>query len=97
MSSFEIKQKTKVKVKIYGQDFELHKPTVGQVESLQKLNMNESSDQAKVFEKICDFLNVLGLPKEFSQDMEIEHLTQLVNFLSGAFEFSKKNSEAGPS
>ena len=97
MKSFEIKQKTKVKVKIYGQDFELAKPTVSQIESLQEYSGMEGTSQAEIFAKICGFLDILGLPKDFSKDMEIDHLMELINFLSGELNFSKKNSEDGQS
>lgn len=93
--SFEIKQKTKVKVSLYGQDFELHKPTVRQVEELQKFSNVENKTQSEQFEAICNFLDVLGLPKDFSMEMEIDHLIKLINHLTGELGFSKKKSEAG--
>lgn len=95
MKSFEIKQKTKVKVKIYGKEFELSKPTVSQIESLQMYSGMEGSTQSEIFEKICGFLDILGLPKDFTKDMEIDHMMELINYLSGELNFSKKNSEAG--
>jgi len=93
--SFEIKQKTKVSVKIYGKEFELTKPTVGQVEELQKYSIVDESDQKSQFDSICGFLSVLGLPLEFSKEMEIGHLTDLVTYLSGELNTDKKKSEAG--
>ena len=97
MSSFVIKQKKKVKVEIYGEHFELHKPTVGQIEEMQSYAHIEGSDPKQVFDKITSYLDFLGLPKEFSLNMEIDHLMELINFLSGELNFSKKNSEVGPS
>lgn len=93
--SFVIKQKTKVTVEIYGQKFDLHKPTVSQVEELQKYTDMEGKSQAEQFTLICGFLEVLGLPKDFSKDMELDHLIQLINYLSGELNFSKKKSEGG--
>jgi hypothetical protein len=93
--SFVIQQKTKVKVSIYGKEFELQKPTVGQVEELQKYsNVEEQTEQQK-FESVCGFLEVLGLPRSFSMDMEVDHLVQLIEFLSGELNLTKKKSEAG--
>jgi len=92
---FEIKQKTKVKVKIYDSEFELRKPTVGQVESLQKLSGIEKKTEQEQFEAIVSFLEVLGLPSDFSKDMEIDHLIKLINHLSGELNLDKKKSEAG--
>ena len=96
-SSFEIKQKTKITVSIYGQSFELTKPTVGQVEELQKYNTSEDKDkpQNEIYDSICGYLSVLGLPVEFSKQMEIDHLVQLINYISGELNFDKKKSEAG--
>lgn len=92
---FEIKQKTKVKVNIYGKEFSLSKPTVGQVESLQKLSGIEKKSESEQFELIMSYLDVLGLPVEFSKQMEIDHLIKLINHLSGELNISKKKSEAG--
>ena len=89
--SFEIKQKTKVTVKIYGEEFSLMKPTVEQVEFIQSNNSDKEKSEKEVFDDICKFLEILGMPSEFSKKMEIDHLLQLIEYLSGAFkEDSKK-------
>lgn len=93
--SFEIKQKTQVNVKIYGKEFNLTKPTVGQVEELQKYTSIKGEDQKSQFDSICGFLKVLGMPLEFSKEMEIDHLTDLITYLSGELNVDKKKSEAG--
>ncbi len=93
---FEIKSKTKLTVKLYGEEFHLSKPTVEQVELLQFESSIGKKTTAEQFEIICDALNLLGLPKEFSKKMEIDHLIQLINYLSGALDFDKKKApEAG--
>lgn len=93
--TFEIKQKTKVKVTIYGQVFELKKPTVAQVEELQGIADLEKKSAKEQFSIICDMLEVLGMPKDFTSDMEIDHLIDLIKYLSGELNLDKKKSEAG--
>ncbi|MCA9313678.1 hypothetical protein KDA08_05210 [Candidatus Saccharibacteria bacterium] len=92
---FEIKQKTKVDVKIYGQQFELKKPTVKQIELLQEHTSLDGKSESEQFRSVCEFLDILGLPKEFSKEMEIGHLLQLVTYVSGELNLDKKKSEAG--
>jgi len=94
---FEIQQKTKVKVKVYGNEFEMAKPTVGQVEKLQSLSNTEGKSDGQKFEMICDFLAILGMPKEFTMQMEVDHLLKLISYLSGELDLDKKKEEkAGP-
>lgn len=85
--SFEIKQKTLVKVKIYGEEFELKKPTVGQIEELESadLDKKKSDKGSVVYNKITKLLDTLGLPESFSKEMEIEHLNQLLGYLTTQF------------
>ena len=77
----EIADKTKVKAKIYGQEFTLTKPTVAQVEDLQS-NVQKISgpEQIRAMRK---WAAGLGLPEDFSADMEVEHFVQVVEGLSG--------------
>lgn len=93
--SLEIKQKTKVKISIYGESFELRKPTVEQVEELEKFSTSEKDDKAKKFDSICGYLDMLGLPKDFSKKMEIDHLVQVIKYVSGEMNFDEKKSGAG--
>jgi len=94
-ANFEIKQKTKITVSIYGETFDMHKPTVEQVEALENQAKESDETDAKKFDSICNYLHMLGLPKEFSKKMEVDHLTSLITFISGEFSDGKKKSEAG--
>lgn len=76
---FEVKQKTKIKVSIYDQEFELCKPTVGQAEHLA--SFSEVSDDKKALAKTIEFMELMGLPKDISEKMELEHFTALVEFV----------------
>lgn len=93
---FEIKNKTKVTVSIYGEEFNLFKPTVEQVELLQDDSDVTSLSAKEQFNRICGVLEVLGLPKSFSSKMEIDHLIDLVGYLTNALGTNKKKEpEAG--
>lgn len=93
---FEIKSKTKITVKLYGEEFHLSKPTVEQVELLQSDSDMKGKTTKQKFEMICDVLDILGLPKDFSKKMEIDHLVKLIQYISGALNSDKKKEpEAG--
>lgn len=82
---FEIKEKSKVKVKIYGQEYALTKPTLGQIELMQ--DEMESQDAKKSITMLKNFLDSLGFPKADLAKLEVQHITKLVEFLCD----SKKN------
>lgn len=84
--AFEVSKKTVYKVKIYEQVYEIRKPVVKDASVLSSFK-EESSDEKKL-EKTMDLLASLGLPKDVSQSMEIDHFTQLVQKLFGEL---KKN------
>jgi len=74
--AFEVKQKTKIRVSIYGQDHELHKPTVDEAKLLTEANTGKGNlDDAK------DFMATLGLPREVSGAMEVEHFNLLLSVI----------------
>lgn len=85
--SFEIKQKTLVRVKIYGEEFELRKPTVGQIEEIEEASSDAKTSKkgSKIYEKILGLLDTLGLPRDFAKEMEIDHLNQLMEHLTSQF------------
>jgi hypothetical protein len=80
--AFEIKQKTKIKISIYGKEYELHRPTVDEAEIIATKDSNSSSlDGAK------KFMATLGLPIDVSGQMEVEHFNLL---LEAVLDFNKK-------
>lgn len=83
---FEIGAKTKVKVRIYGAEYDLSKPTVKDIETFQDSMEVANSESAK-FKLTKTFVVGLGLPLAIADSMEMEHFTQLLSHLSG----SKKN------
>lgn len=82
---FEIKEKSKVKVNIYGHEYELTKPTYGQSQRLQNELKDAGSDKAMQVMK--EFMIGLGLSEECIDGMELDHFLQLIEFISGV----KKN------
>ncbi len=82
---FEIKEKSKVKVNIYGHEYELTKPTYGQSQRLQARLKDEG--QEKSFDIMKEFIISLGLPEACIDNLELDHFFQLVDHISGV----KKN------
>lgn len=74
--AFEVKQKAKIKINIYGKEYILHKPTVDEAHALANTNSSSNLDAAK------RFMETLGLPLEVSGDMEIEHFNALLNVIT---------------
>lgn len=84
---FEIQERKKVKIKIYGKEYEILKPTVGEVRTLQKELRGIKGDEDKTFDYMIEWISKLGLPKEALENLELEQFNDLVTYLSG----SKKN------
>lgn len=72
---FEV-ERSKVLVKIYGETYELSKPRVKQVKEIQE--KVKEKDQSKA---MVDLLELLGLPRKVTEDMELGHVTALFDFL----------------
>lgn len=82
---FEIKEKSKLKVNIYGQEFEISKPTYGQSSNLQVRLKDEGAEKSMQIMK--EFVMALGLPENVIDGMELDHFLQLIEHISGV----KKN------
>lgn len=68
-----------LKVNVYGVAHELHYPTVGESKVYSKEVRGLENDEAT--DALLGFLEKLGLPRNVSEDMESEHLEQLVGAL----------------
>lgn len=77
---FEIKERTKITAKIYGQEFPVTKPLVGQVEALQDELKKDGANPVKI---MSEFGQKLGLPKDVIDKMEADHFMALMDFLTG--------------
>lgn len=71
--------KTKIKAKIYGQEFELRKPSFDEREKFgADMDAALKADQTKEILKIQkEFLACMGLPIDFIGGMEADHVDQL--------------------
>lgn len=78
---FVIEKKPPVKVKIYGREFQVKRPTVGMIESLNKQMKIADTDDGK-FSVMRSFLVQLGLDEGAMGELEIDDYFGLVEFLS---------------
>lgn len=72
-------KKTEFKFKFDGKEYAVKKPTLKQIEELQR----ESEDTTSL-SKTIGLLSDLGLPKEVAYEMEVDHIVQIVDYVSGA-------------
>lgn len=77
----EIKQKTKLTVKIYDQSYEMNKPTFSQVANMQ-LKIEEEGEKKALF-IMRDFIHALGLPLEVIDELEVDQVISLIQYVSG--------------
>ncbi len=82
---FEIKERPKQKVVIFGTEYEVARPTLGEVEEFQE--KSASTPAEKQLPLMVDFLSKLGLPAEPVKKLDVDQFMELVAFVSG----SKKN------
>jgi hypothetical protein len=80
--AFEVKQKTKIKINLYGKEYELHRPTVDEAKIL-----SEAKSGASTLDDAKSFMSTLGLPIEVSGEMEVEHFNLLLDVV---LNFNKK-------
>jgi len=74
----------KRKVFEFSLDGQVHKvkaPSVKNVQDFQKVS--KDSDDSESIEKTVEFLASLGLPKDVAYGMEADHLSTVVNHISG--------------
>lgn len=82
----EIVKKLKV-IKINEVEYSLKQPTYKDSIEYDKAVLDSKDDTKKKIDCLFDYLEKLGLPKEISTDLEIENITEIMNYLSGV----KKN------
>lgn len=86
---FELNELPKQKIKIYGKEFEITKPTVKQLKTLsQKIDgMKTGEAAAQATDEMIQFVSQLGIPGDILEELPGEHFNALVEFIVG----SKKN------
>jgi len=75
----EIKERTKLKAKIFGKDLDISKPSVGQVEALQS---ELAKEDAKPLAIMRSFIEALGVSRDLLDQMDIDQFQFLVEQLS---------------
>jgi hypothetical protein len=78
---FKIEARKKLAIEIYGETFEMSKPTVGQIEVLNSELKKAASDEDKI-SIMRSFIAHLGLPEAKVKNMEVDDFTELCNFLA---------------
>lgn len=80
----EIKERTTVDLSIYGQELKVLKPNFRAVSDMQnKLEASEGGGNATL-DIFSSFLVSAGIPKELIDEMEVDHLTDVVRILCEA-------------
>lgn len=76
-----IESRSVVEMSIYGRDLSIKKPTFKAVSEMQNL-LDESGVGGKAtLEIFSRFLEDSGLPKDLIDEMEVDHLTEVVKVL----------------
>lgn len=74
-------KRTEIEVKVYGGTHKLRLPTFRHVAEYRAAVKEAGSDEMKLADGLITFLERLGLPKDVSEDLEVDHLAQLANFI----------------
>ena len=72
-------ERSKVEVKLYGEVYDMTKPSVKQAQSFGK-KLQKASDVESIG-IIVDILDGCGLPRAVAEEMEVGHLKQLVDVI----------------
>ena len=83
---FVVDKKTVFKISLYGKTFELKKPNVRLADKLRR-ELKDLDDE-KQLEIFASFFELLGLPKEETYELELEHFVKLSELVMGS---GKKN------
>jgi hypothetical protein len=77
---FVVEKSPKIKVRIYGEDYDLTKPTHKVAKELAK--KIKGIDESEAYDMISDYLVGLGLPGDVLENMEADHVLKLCDFLA---------------
>jgi hypothetical protein len=74
--------KTKINVKLYGKDYDLEAPKALEAAEFIDSVSGEKQTNTEMISKTHAFLVKMGLPKKVCEDLELEHLNQLIEFIT---------------
>ena len=80
-------KKTKIGVDVYGEKFEVRVLSVDEQQGYYKKVTEAGEDESRMFEVMFEYIERCGVPKVTAEKMEIDHLTQLITFVTSG----KKN------
>lgn len=84
---FEILEIPKEKIKVFGKEFDVEKPSVHSVMVLQTKLKDIKEDSVETFNIMCDWIGGLGIDSEVVKQLKVNQLTMLIEHLTD----SKKN------
>jgi hypothetical protein len=79
---FEIKEKAKLQVRLYGTDYQLNKPSTAEVKAFQA-GLKDAKDGEVVIDSLRAFLAKLGLPEAAIDDMPLSDVKELAFWILG--------------
>jgi len=75
--------RTEIKAEIYGTEYSIRKPTYKEVEEYrgELMKENENSNAAEI---MSNFLDKMGLPKQVFSQLEIAHVSEIMDVVMDA-------------
>jgi hypothetical protein len=73
--------KSEVEVKVYGETYKMRLPTYKETINYRVQISACGDDESKQTDCLFDFLSKLGLPEAASDNLEIHHMSQLIDML----------------
>jgi hypothetical protein len=74
--------KTQIELKAFGKDYTLSPPTARKVALFQKQIGEAKENELQTVEIAAEFLVECGLPKDVCDQLEMDHLGQLITLIS---------------
>lgn len=75
-------ERRKLSFDIYGEKCEVLFPTTGQIKEKDEL-IKKKENKGREIDVVIDFLETLGLPRDISLGMEMDHLLKIISEVSG--------------
>lgn len=72
---------TTVEIKIKDQVFTMRVPTYKESLNYQQATKKIIGDEVALFEQTSEYFEMLGLPKDATANLQMNHLTQVMDFL----------------
>lgn len=80
---FKLEARAKTTIDIYGSQYEVSKPRVGQIDLLNEDLKKVSNDSDKI-KVMIHFIASLGIPEDVVTNLEMDHFTELCEYLASS-------------